>query len=196
MESRMFFAALVLVVSLVALSAHAEPADIRASEVIAKPVRTPQGKPLGEIVGLLLATQPNGVHYAQLAYRDAEGAHKRFAYPLNAFGRVEGAFVLNVPPVHLEKSEEFRLHDREHYVEAGAVLGRPVDDQLGNTVGRLDDVVVNLASGRTRSFLIAFDEQAGAVLPLSAHLLQLQAIGNPILHADPDRRAALGVRFC
>jgi sporulation protein YlmC with PRC-barrel domain len=192
MESRIFFTALLLVASLVALSAHAEPADMLASEVIGKPVRTPQGKALGEIAGLLLHTRPNGVHYAQLAYRDAAGEEKRFAYPLNAFRRAGEALVLNVPPTHLEKSDERRLESDERYVAATAVLGRGVDDRLGNTIGRLDDVLVNLESGRTRSFLITFADQPGATLPLSAHLVRLQAEGNLILHADPDRRAALG----
>jgi hypothetical protein len=60
--------------------------------------------------------------------------------------------------------------------------------RIGNTVGRLQDVVVNLHSGRSRQFLVAFFDQPGGPLALPASLVRLQAKGNPVLHAEPNRR--------
>ena len=182
---------LALLLTALAAGAHADPHDIRVSELAAAPVLGPKGERLGRIAHVFLSVQGNGVSYAELAFRDRAGEEKRFAYPVNAFRRSPQALALNVPPAHLEKSDELELRADRRFVEAREVIGYPVDDRIGNRVGLLDDVVLNLESGRTRQYLVVFDDRPQAALPLPANLLTLQSGANPVMHADPHRRAAL-----
>jgi sporulation protein YlmC with PRC-barrel domain len=176
---------LMLIAALVALSVQADEVDgdIRARELIGTPVAGPNGESLGEISDLLLDVRDAGVNYVLLASGGEEG--RRFVYPLDAFRRsgagltLEGEFEWRAPWPGVE---------RRDYVRADELLGRAVEDRIGNTVGRLQDVVVNLHSGRTRQFLVAFFDQPGGPLALPASLVRLQAKGNPVLHAEPNRR--------
>jgi len=161
--------------------AHEVEGDIRASELVGLPVAGTDGEVLGRVAALLLDVRETGVNYLVLASGGQEDP--RFAHPLEAFRRAGSGLAL-----------EDRFARRAprpaggHHVPAEQLLGRGVDDRIGNTVGRLHDVVVNLHSGRPRQFLVAFFDQPGGALALPASFMLLQAKGNPVLHAGPHRR--------
>jgi sporulation protein YlmC with PRC-barrel domain len=174
-----------LIAALLALSVQADEleGDMRARELIGMPVAGADGEPLGTISGLMLDVRDAGVHYIVLG--SASGEDRRFAYRLDVFRRggrgltLEGGLERRAPLPGLEGRD---------YVRAAELLGRGVEDRIGNTVGRLQDVVVNLYSGRSRQFLVVFFDQPGSPLALPAWLVRLQAKGNPVLHAEPNRR--------
>jgi sporulation protein YlmC with PRC-barrel domain len=181
----LFLTTLMLVAALVALSVQANEieGDVPARELIGVPVAGTDGEPLGELVNLVLDVRDGGLHYALLSSTDGE--HRRFVYPLNAFRRTGAGLVLKDAP---ERRAPLAGLEGGDYVRAARLFGRPVEDHIGNTVGRLEDVIVNLYSGRSRQFLVAFFDQPGGPLALPASLVRLQAKGNPVLHAGPNRR--------
>lgn len=169
----------------------ADPGGIRATELIGKPVITPRAERLGEIAGLLLDTRRRGVHYALLATPEGD---ERFAYPLNAFRRGGAELVLDVRPENLAIAPGYRgrswpdmeYRSADRYIRAARLLGRQIDDPLGNRVGDLQDLVVSLGTGATAYYLVDFED--GGVLPMPEHAVRLHTDRAPTLEIDADRR--------
>lgn len=169
-------------------------AAIRASEMLGTRVANHRGDRLGWIAGLLLDTRPRGQHFALLSVEDG-GKEKRFVYPLNAFRRGGAGLLLDVPERNLEAAPGYQnrqwpapeARSGDRYVRARDVLGRPVQDTLGKRVGRMEDMVLDLASARTESVLIDFAE--GGILPMPAHTVRLDPRGGATLHPDSQRRS-------
>lgn len=166
-------------------AAYAGEDALHASELIGERVAGRDGETLGEITELRLDTRWAGAHYIELARGEGSEASS-FAYPVNALRRVDGALQLNVPGERLDQLPGFSLPE-VRYVAARGLLGRAVDDALGNRAGTLVDVVIDAQSGQTRYFVVEFDEQ-GERLTLPSHNLRLQPGGNPVLRAARTRR--------
>jgi len=182
----------------VALSAPAlaQRWEMAASELRGTPVTTPEGAPLGTIAGVLLDVRPHRVHYALLEVRGADGVAKRFAYPINALRPApEDALLLDARPENLAIAPGYdgrawpdpQFRDGTRYVRAVKLLGSSVEDRLGNDVGRVADLVVNLRSGTTERVLVDFDD--AQTLSLPAHSVQLRPGGGAIVVADSSRRS-------
>jgi sporulation protein YlmC with PRC-barrel domain len=164
--------------------------------LLGREVSSVEGERLGEIAGVLLDSRPAGVHYVFVAVPSLDAERKRLAYPVNALRARDGRLLLNVRPERLAASPGFegrdwpdpRFRTGERYLRARTALGRPVEDALGNRVGRLRDIFVNLESGHTSYFVVQF-EQGAETLELPAHQLRLHPKHNPTLDADSERRA-------
>jgi sporulation protein YlmC with PRC-barrel domain len=166
--------------------------EMPVSELRGMPITTPQGAPLGTIGGLLLDVRPRGVHYALLE----TPAGKHFAYPVSALRPApEDALLLNARPKNLAIAPGYpgrtwpdpQFRDGQRYVRAMKVLGSPVEDRLGNGVGRVADVVLSLRSGMTERVLVDFDD--AETLSLPAHSVRLRPGGGAIVAADSSRRS-------
>jgi sporulation protein YlmC with PRC-barrel domain len=170
------------------------PADYRASALLGTQVTTPRGEPLGWIEGLLLDVGPGGIHYAVLTV-GADEAKKRFAYPLNAFRPGGSLLTLNVQPERLADAPGYGNHSwpaPEHrtgarYVRAARVIGGGIIDPLGNLVGDVTDIVLNVETGHTRYYLVDFEE--GGRFPLAPHAVRLSPDRPPTIKADSHRRS-------
>lgn len=167
-------------------------AEVRASELVGREVHAAAGERLGDIAAVLIDSRPRGAHFVVL---EAPGG-ERFGIPVSDLRREAGGLVLDVPPRHLELIPGFegrRWPDAEHRIEryerASALLGRAAEDPLGNAVGALRDVAIDLDTGRTRYFLVEFAGEDNAVLPLAPHLVRLRPGENPVVTGRPHRRS-------
>jgi sporulation protein YlmC with PRC-barrel domain len=167
-------------------------AEVRASELVGREVRATAGERLGDIAAVLIDSRPRGAHFVVLAAPGGE----RFGIPVSDLHREGDGLRLDVPPRHLELIPGFegrRWPDAEHRIEryerASALLGRAAEDPLGNAVGTLRDVAIDLDTGRTRYFLVEFAAENNAVLPLAPHLVRLRPGENPVVTGRPHRRS-------
>ena len=174
------------------------PGEIQASALVGSPVANVDGKRLGAIAGVLLDSRPLGQHYALLSMRADDGEEKRFAYPVNAFRRAgaDASLVLNVPLHNLEVSPGYQdgrgwpspeVREGDRYVRARDVIGKAVVDPLGNRVGTLEDVALDLQTGRMRYATIHF--AGGGRLPVAGHAIRLSPGGPSVLDPDSQRRS-------
>ncbi len=169
-------------VSRTASSTHA----IRASKLIGKDVTNAQGQNLGEIDDLVIDTANGNVDYAVLSFGGLMGlGDKLFAYPLEQFksgvGKDGDKLVLNVDKKMLEGAPGFekknwpdfnkgdyrtRVDEYHHararaahprYVRASEMLNGDVKDSKRKDIGDIDDVVVDLSSGKVEYVVVEFD---------------------------------------
>jgi sporulation protein YlmC with PRC-barrel domain len=177
-----------------AAAGASQPADYRASALLGTQVVTPRSEPLGWIEALLLDVRPNGIHYAVLTVGAGE-AKKRFAYPLNAFRPAGNLLALNVQPERLAGLPGYGRHawpapeqrTGQRYVRAARVIGGGLIDPLGNGIGKVTDIVLDVNTGHTRYYAVEF--QAGERLPIAPHDLRLSPERPPTLIADSHRRS-------
>lgn len=146
--------------------------DMRASELIGKKVASPQGKPLGEIEDLIVDTKGGHIPHVVLSYKD----EKLFVFPVNAFTRDEyrDRIVVNAQPKQLEQSAGF---DRSNWPfqppleRASKLRGKNLALKDGRR-GEVEDLIVNLGSGKVRGVVVAQDGRKGdedkLLLPLAA----------------------------
>jgi sporulation protein YlmC with PRC-barrel domain len=159
--------------------------DMRASKLIGKDVRNADGESLGEIKDLMVDLKGERVHYAVLSFGGALGlGDKLFAYPVSAFhaGAGKDDLVLNVSKEKLKDAPGFdkdtwpewskdnyrRDVDRYHgyktrvasaqLMRASKLIGKNVDDRAGKDAGKINDLVVNLGTGRVRYAVLEFDK--------------------------------------
>lgn len=164
-------------------------ADMRASKLIGKNVRNPQGEKLGEIKDLILDVNNDRVYYAVLEFGGFLGlGEKLFAYPLRFFDASKDSdnLVLKVSKQQLKDAPGFARDNwpdwatyhgevNKHYgptvsptampnqklKRSSELIGKDVEDSAGKNVGEIDDVVVNLGSGAIRYVVLDFDASWG-----------------------------------
>ena len=162
--------------------------DMRASTVIGKNVENAQGENLGEIQDLIVDLGNQRVHYAVLASGGMLGlGDKLFAYPISAFKpEADGdKLVLNIDKDRLKdapgfdkdkwpdwtdnryrgevdryfKSDTAKVAPRTaKMVRATELIGKDVDDRSGKDAGEIEDIVVNMNSGRVSYAVLDFDK--------------------------------------
>lgn len=157
--------------------------DLRASKLIGMEVTNRNGQDLGEIKDLVLDATNGRVQYAVLSFGGIAGiGDKLFAYPLDQFqiGRDREKLVLNVSEQKLKAAPGFDARgwpdfntpdyrgqvDRYHgsrttasarFIRGSELLDGDVKDRQNNDIGDIEDVVVNLQSGRVHYVAIEFD---------------------------------------
>ncbi|WP_420473286.1 PRC-barrel domain-containing protein [Noviherbaspirillum sp. ST9] len=162
--------------------------DVRASKIIGKNVENAQGENLGEIKDLIVDVGSQRVHYAVLEGGGTLGmGDKLFAYPISAFKSQSDSdkLVLNVDKDRLKKAPGF---DKDKWpdwndnryrgevdryfksdtakavprsarmVRASELVGKNVNDRAGKDAGEIEDVVVNMSSGRVSYAVLDFDK--------------------------------------
>lgn len=152
--------------------------DTRTSELIGKEVASPDGKALGEIEDMIVDLRHGAVPHVILSFGGvADIGDKLFVFPLNALKRDEyrERIVVNVQPEQLKQSRGFT---RENWpfdpplARASKLRGANVKDAAGKPVGEIEDLEVNLGTGRVERVWLAPDGRKGdegkRALPLSA----------------------------
>lgn len=175
-------------ISKVSADAQQSGRDARASKIIGENVENAQGDNLGEIKDLIVDLGNQRVHYAVLSFGGALGlGDKLFAYPISAFKpQADGdKLVLNVDKDRLKNAPGF---DKDKWpdwtdnryrgevdryfktntakaaprsakmVRATELIGKNVNDRSGKDAGEIDDVVVNMNSGRVSYAVLDFDK--------------------------------------
>jgi sporulation protein YlmC with PRC-barrel domain len=135
--------------------------DMRASELIGKKVASPEGKALGEVEDLIVDTQGGHIPHVVLSYED----DKLFVYPVNAFTRDEyrDRIVVAVEPGQLEQSAGFERSNwpfQPPLERASQLRGKNIELENGGR-GEIEDVVVNLGSGKVTGVIVAQDGRKG-----------------------------------
>ena len=169
---------LALLVLLWPSMAAAEP-EVRAGELIGRTVHAPEGEWLGDIAAVLIDSRPRGVHFLVVETPLGE----RFAYPASALRRDAGWLLLDDGARAHAKGSDAR------YERASRLLGRAAEDPLGNAVGALRDVAIDLQTGRTAYVLVEFAAEDNALLPLAPHLVRLRPGANPVVTGKAHRRS-------
>ncbi len=159
--------------------------DARVSKLIGTDVVNAKGEDLGEIEDLVIDTTNGKIDYAVLSFGGFLGmGDKLFAYPLTQFkpsAKDRGTLALNVYKDKLKGSPgfeaktwpdfnkgEYRVQvDRYHgyksgsaqhrYVRASDVLKGDVKDAQRKDIGDIEDVVVDLSSGKVQFVVVEFD---------------------------------------
>lgn len=177
-----------------AAGATVDPAtwqDIRASELIGKKVAGKDAQPLGEVKDLAIDVRSGHIPHVILSFGGlAELGDKLFVFPVNAFERdqIKDRLVLNVERSQLKQSSGF---DRSNWPfdpplrRASELRGANVTDPDGKAVGEIEDLVVNMDSGRIERVWLAQDGRRGAqdkqALPLSAFAIPDKTGGEIVL---------------
>ncbi|MBA2721592.1 MAG: PRC-barrel domain-containing protein [Methylibium sp.] len=161
---------------------------MRASKLIGSDVRNAQDQNLGNIKDLIIDVTNDRVYYAILSFGGFLGlGDKLFAYPVSAFRQVgnEDKVILNIDEERLKKAPGF---DSKEYPDFNAPkyrsevdgyfgpdasvkpmknqllrrasdwLGKDINDRNGKDVGEVEDLVVNLGSGKIRYAIVEFDK--------------------------------------
>lgn len=196
--------------------------DARASKVIGKNVENAQGENLGEIKDLIVDLGSQRVQYAILSFGGALGlGDKMFAYPISAFKpQADGdKLVLNVDKDRLKNAPGF---DKDKWpdwtdnryrsevdryfkadtakavprgakmVRASDLIGKSVDDRAGKDAGEIEDLVVNMSSGRVSYAVLDFDKAWSPddkllPLPLTAFTFPSEKKKDIVLNVPRDR---------
>lgn len=130
--------------------------DLRASQLIGKDVRNPQGEDIGQINDLLVDTSTGRVEYAVLSYGGILNiGNKLFPYPPNVFGAPmnpdDEVLVLNVPKDRLSQAPGFDRNNWPNFDQDRSLLNQ--SDQYHGSPGnqarlqRQDDAGASQAAG-------------------------------------------------
>lgn len=152
--------------------------DMRTSELIGKKVASPDGRMLGEVEDVIVDTRRGAVQHVILSFGGvADVGDKLFIFPANAFRRDENfeRLLVEVYPWQLERS---RGYDRSNWpfrpplARASRLRGANVKDAAGEPVGEIEDLVINLGTGRVERVWLAQDGRKGGedklAMPLTA----------------------------
>ena len=160
---------------------------MRASQLIGKNVENAQGENLGEIKDLVIDVNNERVFYAILEFGGFLGmGEKLFAYPVRSFNQTSAEsdkLVLNVDKEKLKAAPGFARDSwpdwltygkqvdkyygetvklkpmaNQKLVRASELIGKDVDDRMGKDMGEIDDMVVNMSSGRIHYAVLEFDQ--------------------------------------
>lgn len=165
--------------------------DIRTSELIGKKVANKEGKTLGEVEDLIVDVKGGRIPHVILSFGGiADLGDKLFVFPVNAFTRdaTRDRLVLNVERDALRESRGF---DRSNWPfdpplrRASELRGANVKDTDGKPAGEIEDLEVNLATGRVERVHFAQDGRKGPepkqTLPLSAFSIPAERGGEVVL---------------
>jgi len=174
-----------------AITAH----SMRASQLIGTNVTNAQGEDLGEIQDLVINTRTGKVDYAVLEFGGFLGmGDKLFAYPLQQFkasNKDTDKLALNVDNAKLKGSpgfeakawpdfnrSEYRAQvDRYHayqsgtqprFVRASDMLNGDVKDANRKDIGDIEDVVVDISTGKVQFVAVEFDRAWNPIVKLVA----------------------------
>jgi sporulation protein YlmC with PRC-barrel domain len=152
--------------------------DIRTSELIGKEVAGVDGRSLGEVEDVAIDVRSGRIPHVILSFGGvADLGDKLFVFPANAFSRddTRDRLRLDVERWQLKQSQGF---DRGNWPfgpplrRASELRGANVKDAQGKPVGEIEDLVINLDTGRVERVWLAQDGRKGAedkqALPLSA----------------------------
>ena len=160
---------------------------MRASQLIGKNVENSQGENLGEIKDLVIDVNNERVFYAILEFGGFLGlGEKLFAYPVRSFNQTSAdtdKLVLNVDKDKLKAAPGFardswpdwltygkqvdkyygetvklKAMANQKLVRASELIGKDVNDRMGKDMGEIDDMVVNMNSGRIHYAVLEFDQ--------------------------------------
>ncbi len=167
----------------------------KASALLGQKVKNQRGEAIGEITDMALSPADARVNYAVLSFGGVLGVgDRRFAVPLNAFTRDRDQWVLNVSEQQLESMPGF---DDEHWprraekwpgattqqamegtgghagavVKASGFLDREVTSADGKELGEIEDLAVDLPSGRIDYVVI----EHGGLLGIGEKLVAVPA---------------------
>lgn len=152
--------------------------DMRASELIGKHVVDPDGKSLGKIEDLIVDMKGGHIPHVVLSFGGiADIDDKLFVFPVNAFARDEHRDRILIK-VEREQLAESRGFDRPNWPfqpplqRASELRGKNVKDAAGKPAGEIEDVIVNLDSGKVRGAVLAQGGRKGPepkqTLPLAS----------------------------
>jgi sporulation protein YlmC with PRC-barrel domain len=165
--------------------------DIRTSELIGKEVANKEGKALGEVEDLIIDIDGGRIPHVVLSFGGvADLGDKLFVFPVNAFTRdaSRDRLVLKVERDQLSGSRGF---DRGNWPfdpplrRASELRGANVKHSDGKPAGEIEDLEVNLATGRVERVHFAQDGRKGPeakqTLPLSAFSIPAERGGEVVL---------------
>ncbi len=168
--------------------AAASMREMRASKLIGSDVRNEQKEDLGDIKDLIIDVSNHRIHYAIISFGGFLGmGDKLFAFPVSAFRQVgnDDEVVLNVDKARLKAapgfdSKEFpdfntakyRAQVDKYFKSSPAVkpmknqllmrasewMGKDINDRNGKDVGEVEDLVVNMGSGKIHYAIVEFDK--------------------------------------
>lgn len=166
---------------------RAEQPEMRVSQLLRANVRNAQGQNLGRIQEVMIDMESRQVRHAVLSFGGVLGmGDKLFAYPISAFGadRDNENLILNVPRERLAVSPGF---DRDKYpavadrawwrhidqlfgnneersaaevqrlVRASELIDQNIELANGDSVGEVEDLVVNMADRQVKFVVMEFD---------------------------------------
>ena len=125
--------------------------DARTSELIGMPVQNAMGERIGKVANLVI--RPGGeVRSVVLSF-----GSERHAFELGQFRPVVGAgeLQLNVGRESLEKRPGFEALP-PGFLEASELMGQEVR-RAGESVGEVEDLIVNFGTGRVRYVVVGLD---------------------------------------
>lgn len=202
-----------------ARSATADPTRMRASQLIGMPVRSPDGASLGRIDDLVIDLHAEAVQFAVLSFGGFLGLGDRlFPYPLNALRRNGDALLLDADRDQLRRAPGF---DPRHWPDwtdprvdselrnyfgprmparqgtasrarrASELLDAEVRDRTGAEAGEIEDLVLDLDTGRVRAVVVEFEQgrlASGRLLVLPPRALTIPAArdADPVLAVAPE----------
>lgn len=165
--------------------------DMRASELLGKVVASPEGKTLGKVEDLIIDPKGGNIPHVVLSSGAvARPGDKLFVFPVNAFQRDEyrDRIVIDVARYQLSESRGF---DRSNWPfdpplrRASELRGAHVKDNAGRPVGEIEDLIVNLGTGKVKEVVLAQNGRKGPepkeMLPLSAFAIPTEAGGGIVL---------------
>ena len=132
--------------------------NVAASRLLGAEVRGVNGESLGEIEDLLLAPGTGQMRYAVLALDGPLSiTETRYALPIGKFSQARRGdhLVVDMPRVQIEAMRP--LADAKSLRAVTAILGQDVFEPDGKRVGAIDDLAVDLPTGRITSVLLAID---------------------------------------
>ncbi len=160
---------------------------MRASQLLGKNVENPEGENLGEIKDLVIDVNNERVFYAILEFGGFMGlGEKLFAYPVRSFNPTSAnadKLVLNVDKEKLKAAPGFardswpdwltygkqvdqyygetvklKTAPNQRLIRASELIGKDVDDRVGKDMGEIDDMVINMNSGKIHYAVLEFDQ--------------------------------------
>ena len=163
--------------------------DMRASKLIGAKAVDAKGEALGRVEDLILSSETGDVHYAVLSFGGRlELGDRQYTLPLSALapGPHPGELIVletRSPATGADLAQWLRDYDPNapladrRFMRSSELLGRRIDDGRGRRVGELEDLVVNLGSGRLRH-VVAEMHGKQVALPLHALVVPLLRDGN------------------
>ncbi len=163
---------------------------MRASELLGKEVASTRGKELGKVEDLIIDPK-GGIPHVILSFGGtANLGDKLFVFPVNAFERDANRdrIVIDAERYQLSESRGF---DRSNWPfdpplrRASELRGANVRDRAGKPAGEIEDLVVNLGTGKVKEVVFAQDGRKGPerkqTLPLSAFAIPAERGGEIVL---------------
>lgn len=161
--------------------------DLRASRLLGREVRDPQGRDLGEVRDLIVDLHYGRLHYAILAFGGVLGlGEKLHAVPVSTLQWTGARWVLDLPRGRVERAPGFersrwpdwqdhpyrdavdrhfgsdvapRRDSGERLMRITRLLGLDVEDRDGRELGEIEDVIVNLGRSELRYVVLELDER-------------------------------------